>query len=103
MMSWGKDPAMARTTPRVEQGTLISPATDAGSIPVDTPAWFAWLERATIFSFNGPTGRFTARKEGRARGGWYWKAYRTAHGTLQRVYLGKSADLTLPRLNDAAA
>ena len=71
---------MARTTARVEQETLISPTPAAGSITVGTPAWFAWLESATTFSFSGPTGSFTARKEGRARGGGYWKAYRTAHG-----------------------
>jgi LuxR family maltose regulon positive regulatory protein len=94
---------MARTTARVEQETLISTAPAAGSITVGTPAWFAWLESATTFSFSGPTGSFTARKEGRARGGGYWKAYRTAHGTQRRVYVGKSADLTLARLNDAAA
>jgi len=49
-----------------------------------------------------PAGRFTARKERQARGGGYWKAYRTSHGTLHRVYLGKAQDLTLDRLNHAA-
>src|SRR4051812_33346091 len=101
--AWGKGPAMARKTARVEQDTLVS-GLDAGvPLTVGTPAWFAWLERATTFSFSGPTGSFTARKEARARGGGYWKAYRTAHGTQERIYLGKSADLTLARLQEAAA
>jgi LuxR family maltose regulon positive regulatory protein len=69
---------------------------------VGTPAWFTWLESATSFAFSSPAGRFTAHKEARARGGWYWKAYRTAHGTTQRFYLGKPEQLTLDRLNHAA-
>jgi LuxR family maltose regulon positive regulatory protein len=95
--------AMAHTTPRVAGPTLVLAANDAGPITVGTPAWFAWLESATSFAFSGPAGSFTAHKENRARGGWYWKASRTAHGTMQRCYLGKSANLTLERLNHAAA
>jgi LuxR family maltose regulon positive regulatory protein len=82
---------------------LVLPTSDASPITVDTPAWFAWLEQATTFAFESPAGRFTARKERQARGGSYWKAYRTSHGTLHRVYLGKAHDLTLDRLNQAAA
>jgi LuxR family maltose regulon positive regulatory protein len=94
---------MAHKTARVEQDTLVSGTAATGPIIVGTPAWFAWLESATTFAFSGPGGSFTARKEGRDRGGWYWKAYRTVHGALRRVYLGKSVDLTLTRLNEAAA
>jgi LuxR family maltose regulon positive regulatory protein len=47
-------------------------------------------------------GSFTARKERSGRAGWYWKAYRKHKGTLHRAYLGKSADLTLERLNAIA-
>src|SRR5919199_5532060 len=93
---------MARTTARVDGATLVLPADDARPIPLDTPAWFAWLEQATTFAFTSPLGRFTARKEQQARGGGYWKAFRTSHGTLHRVYLGKAQDLTLDRLNQAA-
>src|SRR5687768_15367563 len=94
---------MARTTARVDGATLVLPTHDASPITVDTPAWFAWLEHATTFAFTSPFGRFTARKERQARGGGYWKAYRTSHGTLHRAYLGKAQDLTLDRLNRAAA
>src|SRR6185295_18818100 len=93
---------MARTTARVDRATLVLPERDAGPIRLDTPAWFAWLEHATTFAFTSPAGRFTARKERQARGGGYWKAYRTFGGTLHRVYLGKAQDLTLDRLNQAA-
>jgi len=71
---------------------------------VGTPAWYAWLATASTFAFTGEGGTFTARKEraGNKRGGWYWKAYRTQHGTLSSSYLGKSEALTLTRLNAAA-
>jgi LuxR family maltose regulon positive regulatory protein len=94
---------MARTTALVDGATLVLPDSDASPITVDTPAWFAWLEHAMTFAFTSPSGHFTARKERQARGGGYWKAYRTSHGTLHRVYLGKAQDLTLDRLNQAAA
>jgi hypothetical protein len=94
---------MARTTAQVNGVTLVLPERDAGPITVDTPEWFAWLEHATTFAFTGPAGRFTARKEQQARGGGYWKAYRTDHSTLHRSYLGRAQDLTLDRLNRAAA
>jgi LuxR family maltose regulon positive regulatory protein len=94
---------MARMTAQVDGATLLLPESDASPIRVDTPQWFAWLEHATTFAFTSPSGRFTARKEQQARGGGYWKAYRTAHGTLHRSYLGKAEDLTLDRLNRAAA
>src|SRR5215213_10874522 len=93
---------MARTTAQVDGTTLVLAAHDASPIIVDTPAWFAWLEHATTFAFSSQAGRFTARKERQARGGGYWKAYRTFHGTLHRAYLGKAQDLTLDRLNRAA-
>src|SRR6476619_408486 len=93
---------MARTTALVDGARLVLAHNDASPIIVDTPAWFVWLEQATTFAFSSPSGRFTARKERQARGGGYWKAYRTSHGTLHRVYLGKAEDLTLDRLNRAA-
>src|SRR5262249_8324355 len=36
------------------------------------------------------------------RGGWYWKAYRTQHGKLSSLYLGKTEALTLARLQAVA-
>jgi LuxR family transcriptional regulator, maltose regulon positive regulatory protein len=94
---------MARTTARVDDGRLVIAANDTNPITVGTDAWFAWLETGTAFVFTSPTGHFTARKERRTRGTWYWKAYRTDHGVLHRVYLGKSPDLTLDQLTRAAA
>ena len=88
---------------RVDGATLVAAADDASPITVGTPAWFAWLEDATAFTFTSPSGSFSARKERRSRGGWYWQAYRTAYGTLHKAYLGKRENLTLERLERAAA
>src|SRR6266516_7069387 len=73
-------------------------------LPVGTPAWHAWLNTARTFSFQSALGTFTARKEqaSNKRGGGYWRAYRKRDGKLHRVYLGKSEELTLERLNAVA-
>lgn len=67
---------MARTTPRVEDGTLVAAPGVTDAIVIGTAAWYVWLEQATTFAFAGVGGTFTARKERRGRTGWYWKAYR---------------------------
>ena len=101
-MLW-KRAVVARSTPHVEDTTLVGSSRSPSSITVGSPEWYAWLEQATTFAFHSAQGSFTARKERRARGGWYWKAYRSRLGTLRRAYLGKARDLTLDRLNDTAA
>lgn len=75
------------------------------ALTVGTPAWYAWLTSATTFTFNGPDGTFTARKEqaSNKRGGWYWKAYSKRQGKVHHAYLGKSEALSLERLNTIAA
>ena len=75
-------------------------------IAVDSPDWFAWLDdHAThSFSFQGSSGTLTARKEHRTGGdAGYWSAYRKWGGKLCKTYLGKTGNLTLERLNEAAA
>jgi hypothetical protein len=40
---------MARTMPHVEQGVLtVEPPGTEGVLRVGTPAWFGWLETATV-------------------------------------------------------
>jgi predicted ATPase/DNA-binding CsgD family transcriptional regulator len=74
-------------------------------IVVDSPDWYAWLQTASTFTFRGEEGFFTAHKEqaGNRRGRAYWRAYRTRHGKLHRIYLGQSEELTLERLQSVAA
>jgi LuxR family transcriptional regulator, maltose regulon positive regulatory protein len=94
---------MARATPQVQGTTLVNPADTTQAISVGTPAWYAWLERATSFAFVDASGHFTARKERHRQSSGYWKAYRKRAGVLHSVYLGRSADLTFERLSAAAA
>jgi DNA-binding CsgD family transcriptional regulator len=41
----------ARTSARVDGAKLILPESDASAIPLDTPAWFAWLEHRPLAAF----------------------------------------------------
>src|SRR6266508_1944299 len=61
------------------------------SIVPGSAAWFAWLDHTACFAFAGQAGQYTARKERKQRGTWYWYAY-----------LGKTAALTLARLEQVA-
>jgi hypothetical protein len=71
---------------------------------VGTDAWYTWLRDQHIqsFSFRHPLGTFTVRRE-RKRQSWYWYAYRKCAGRLRKAYLGETEELTLDRLNAAAA
>jgi LuxR family maltose regulon positive regulatory protein len=68
----------------------------------DSPAWFAWLDQVSSFAFVGKGGHYTARKEAKLRGGRYWYAYLATSEQLTKKYLGKTADLTLDRLEHIA-
>jgi predicted ATPase/DNA-binding CsgD family transcriptional regulator len=70
---------------------------------VGTDAWYAWLTHSHIqsFSFKNQSGTFTARRE-RKRHGWYWYAYRRRGGKLYKAYLGKNEEMSLERLNAVA-
>ncbi len=98
---------MARhSIPRVIKDHLLLPDSGDQSIPaiqVGSEEWFAWLSQPATrsFAFSSLQGALTARREHR-RGTWYWYAYRSQEGHLHKTYLGKSGDLTLVRLHEAA-
>jgi LuxR family maltose regulon positive regulatory protein len=95
---------MARASPPlVDQTHLLQLERALEAIEVGSPAWYTWLGDATSFVFRSQHGTFTAHKERRGATQEYWKAYRRRAGRLQRVYLGKSGELTLDRLNAVAA
>jgi LuxR family maltose regulon positive regulatory protein len=97
---------MTRRIPQVADGALhVLEPSGGPEITVGSPSWVAWLtDPATrSFSFRSPRGRYTARKEHRARGGEYWVAYRKRGGKLHKTYLGRADDLTLARLEKVAA
>jgi LuxR family transcriptional regulator, maltose regulon positive regulatory protein len=93
---------MSWRTPLVEAG-LLRESQNPETIAIDTPAWFAWLaeERHCSFHYVHPDGEFTARKERKQRGQWYWVAYRQVHGKLYKSYLGKSETITADHLAEA--
>src|SRR5258708_20079713 len=64
-------------------------------VVVGSDAWYTWLADQQIqsFSFRNRLGTFTARRE-RKRHGWYWYAYRKPAGKLRKAYLGKPRDAT---------
>src|SRR5215467_15508127 len=64
--------------------------------------WFAWLAEVSSFAFAGQAGTYTARKEATQRGDRYWYAYLRTGQKLTKKYLGKTADLTLARLEEVA-
>jgi len=65
-------------------------------------SWFVWLTTHTSFSFQGQHGHLNVFKETRARGAGYWYAYHTQSGQTRKRYLGRSATVTLARLEEAA-
>ena len=81
------------------------------SSPLDSPAWFAWLDVPTTIRFSYALhnrakgyidGFMTVRKEQRQRRGAYWRAYRRQGQRLTKLYLGRSATLTQARLEEVA-
>jgi len=96
-----------RPIPRVIDDRLIPPDRTNQSfstIQVGSEAWYTWLTEPNTrsFAFQGLHGTMTARRE-HSHGNWYWYAYRSQNGHLHKVYLGKSLELTLERLQEAAA
>ena len=66
-------------------------------------SWFAWLDTVASFTFWGQQGQLTVRKESRQWGEGYWYAYRRVGSKLTKKYVGRTADLTLTRLEEIAA
>ena len=93
---------MARQTPLVRDGWLHDPRRPDAPITVGSDAWFAWLDSHDGFRFESASGSFTARKEQRGAGR-YWYAARRQSGRLRRAYLGPSSELTPDRLAVVAA
>ena len=96
---------MGQRGPSVHGGTLYQFTEDTappGGISLDSTAWYNWLDQHSTFLFRLPFVHFTARKEKRA-GGLYWYAYRRSQGKLRTAYLGKTRELTFDRLSAVAA
>jgi len=75
------------------------PGEQQAPVIVGSDVWYSWLtsESARSFTFRSQLGTFTARRE-RKRNGWYWYIYRKQKGKLRKAYLGKAKEITLERL-----
>src|SRR5262249_6997666 len=71
-------------------------------LALDTPAWSSWVKEHTTFIYQDESLRFTARREKRP-GGLYWYAYRRVSGKLLKRYLGRGHTLTFQRLQEVAS
>lgn len=67
------------------------------------PAWFTWLDSVLSFTFEGQHGQLTVRKESRQGIDGYWYAYHRTGPKITKKYLGRTARLTLARLEETAA
>jgi DNA-binding CsgD family transcriptional regulator len=92
---------MAHRIPTARDGCLQGLTTNGNlaiTVVVGSAEWYAWLEQHCSFRFETDCTAFTARKEQRP-GGWYWYGYRRKQGKLRSSYLGKSKELTFDRLS----
>ena len=63
---------------------------------------FIQLVDGSSFAFQGKHGRLTLRKESRPHGEGYWYAYRNHGRKTLKKYAGRTADLTIARLEEIA-
>ena len=81
----------------ITRGPLSQPL----EITASSHAWQEWLNTISSFAFEDRAGRHcTIRKERLQRGDAYWYAYRSIQGHTKKRYLGRSADLSLERLEE---
>ena len=82
---------------------VISPRGGLLPFEPDTPAWFAWLTTCSSFRFVGKLGRLTAHRELHNVSRAVWRAHRHIRNHTYNVHLGKTEDLTIATLEQAAA
>lgn len=76
---------------------------EAPLVQEDDEPWLLWLASRTSFSFQGKYGRLNLQKERRPRGGeGYWYAYRRQGKQTVKKYAGRTAGLSIARLEDLA-
>ncbi len=94
------------TTPQVKYGVLRY-RTKTGreiqlhQITVGSDDWFSWLKQNHRFNFEARIGSFTARKEQRGKG-FYWYGFRKILGKVKKKYLGTDAKLNNKILYEVA-
>ena len=94
--------------PRVESGSdghyvVICPQQGLLALEPDSPAWFAWLATQSSFRFVGTQGRFSAHHEVERVPNGAWRAHRHIRNHSYNLRLGRTQDLTMAVLEQAAA
>jgi hypothetical protein len=87
-------------------GTVVVIAPKEGVVPLipDSADWFRWLASLEAFSFESPSGHFSAtRKIKKGQRIQAWHLHRSLHGRSCSLYLGLTTNLTLRRLEEMAA
>ncbi|MBV9691125.1 MAG: hypothetical protein JO202_15615 [Ktedonobacteraceae bacterium] len=86
------------------QAYTLSESRDSGPLNIvpDSPDWFVWLDHVCSFAFWGRAGHYIARKEAKQRGDRYWYACLAVGDKRSKTYLGKTAALSLARLEQVA-
>ena len=101
-------PKPAHVLPLVEacrdgQYVVLCPKQGRLSLQLDTPEWFAWLERQSAFRFVGTQGRLTVHREISRVPNAAWRAHRKIRNHTVNLHLGPTQQLTSAVLEQAAA
>jgi hypothetical protein len=98
--AWSRMPALIEYG---AQGTYVIVSSQEGELHLtpDSPEWFAWLASISSFRFVGQQGRFTAYRHDRLSRSW--RAHRRIHQQDYRQLLGTTDQVTIQRLEQAAA
>ena len=102
---------MSKTTAQIHQQQLFCPGVPGPVCRLDSPAWFLWLETAYTFRYfsdhrqnsfrgYGPLYAPVSLRQERRRQSWHWYAYRRVYRILHKRHVGKSATLTIARLEE---
>ena len=101
-------PSQAQVLALVEyagEGHYVVISPKGGLLPFEpgSPAWFAWLTTCSSFRFVGKMGRLTAHRELHNVSRAVWRAHRNIRNHTYNVHLGKTEELTIATLEQAAA
>lgn len=93
--------------PRVEWGSeghyvVLCPKLGWLALEPESPSWFAWLATQSAFRFVGRHGRFTAHHELERVPNGAWRAHRQIRNHSYNLRLGRTQDLTIAVLEQAA-
>ena len=100
LLKMEKWPMPYANMPWVRAGQVVTVAGER--IYIDTAAWLVWLDTVSSFCYSSPAHlyRLTLRREKRRQQS-YWYAYCKIDAKLHNVYVGKTAQLTQARLEQA--